>query len=258
MELLWDTSCVWGTCMLGLWLKKASWLRGRETFLDVEESLLWIHTIKQRGQQNPHDKHAVNTAEEQVLLQKQKPIRRQADSLNSRAELNPMQKLTCLDHNPRKKDFYQMCLNKSLLLFLTCVKGKIYFAPERKKILQFLLNSPVNQEEPETSAWWPIAFILFAKLKGGLRFFWGRLCLCKAAGPALNVGHTMQGHFEEAGWHLLRSQSGLYAQEPLPPCRMDVHHGIKCIPLRCSSRAAQAPTSQGLTLLGSRFQSILI
>lgn len=176
MELLWDTSCVWGTCMLGLWLKKASWLRGRETFLDVEESLLWIHTIKQRGQQNPHDKHAVNTAEEQVLLQKQKPIRRQADSLNSRAELNPMQKLTCLDHNPRKKDFYQMCLNKSLLLFLTCVKGKIYFAPERKKILHFLLNSPVNQEKPETSAWWPIAFILFAKLKGGLRFFWGGLC----------------------------------------------------------------------------------
>lgn len=74
-----------------------------------------------------------------------------------------------------KEDFYQMCLNKSLLLFLTCVKGKIYFAPKRK-ILSCLLNSPVNQEKPETSALWPLAFILFAKLKGGLSFLGACAC----------------------------------------------------------------------------------
>lgn len=68
-----------------------------------------------------------------------------------------------------------MCLNKSLLLFLTRVKGKIYFAPERE-ILHFLPNSPVNQEELETSAWRLRAFLLFAKLKGGLSFAGGCAC----------------------------------------------------------------------------------
>lgn len=68
-----------------------------------------------------------------------------------------------------------MCLNKSLRRFLTCVKGKIYFVPERK-ILQFLLNSPVNQDKPEISTWQPLVFVLFAQLKGGLGF-WGA-CAC--------------------------------------------------------------------------------
>lgn len=115
-----------------------------------------------------------------------------------------------------KEGFYQMCLDKSLLLFLTRVKGKMYFAPKRQ-ILSCLLNSPVNQEEPETSALQLPAFILFAKLKGELSF-WGGLCLFQAAGRVRNVGHTMQGHREEAGC-LPRSQSGWHAQEPRSSCR---------------------------------------
>ena len=69
-----------------------------------------------------------------------------------------------------KEDFRKMCLNKSLLLFLACVKGKTYFTPKRK-IWSCLLKSPVNQE-----AWRLLAFILFAKLKADLGFLW--VCAC--------------------------------------------------------------------------------
>lgn len=40
--------------------------------------------------------------------------------------------------------------------------------------------------------------------------------MCKAARPVLNVGQTMQRHFEEAGWLLLRSQSGGMARSMTP------------------------------------------
>lgn len=99
-----------------------------------------------------------------------------------------------------KEDFYQMCLNKSLLLFLTCVEGKIYFAPERKT-LHFLLNSLVNQEEPETSAWQPLTLILFAKLKGCLSF--GGACACaKQQGQCWTWARQCKG--------TLRRQGGSY------------------------------------------------
>lgn len=78
-----------------------------------------------------------------------------------------------------------MCLNKSLSLFLTYVKGKIYFTPERKN-LHFLLNSLVNQEEPETSAWQPLTLILFAKMKGCLSF--GGLVLVQSSKASAECG----------------------------------------------------------------------